>query len=183
MSAMSDSADWPGKTDFPYVALIRIRYVHELEVLLIRQLQHAIRATATPAVSAQFEAATTRIALGRLAGPDADRTEISDAQRGAAFVAFDPDGPICPDTPQEMRAAIVAWLIAHGVHVPPIPDPDPNPWYLGGDLAMVVLAARDAVAKVASKQIAEQLNTALNGVVDAALRSELGQQQRTSVSI
>ncbi|CAN5619298.1 hypothetical protein BH10ACT8_BH10ACT8_14320 [soil metagenome] len=161
-----EASDFPTKSEFPYRALIRIRYQHELDLVLISQLQHAVAAVAQPALAAEFEAATSVVALSRL---QVEREPVEHNALGAAFVAFDIDGPLCPDTPQDRIRALIQWLIDHGIPIP-VPDPDPDPVYYRGDLAQVLVAGRDAVSAIASKEIAGDLHGALTGLAAAALR-------------
>lgn len=154
---------WPDASEYPYRALIRIRYAHELDVLLIRQLQRAVRTVAPAKQTERFHAVTTRLAFDQL---NADRVDVGLDTIGAAFRAFDPDGPICPDTPYEARLRLILELIRHGKI--PVPDPDPDPVYFTAELAQVVLAAREAVSSVASKAVAEQLNLALDELASVA---------------
>jgi hypothetical protein len=141
---------WPDASEFPYPALIRIRYAHELDLEVLRIVQHAVIRTLPDKLATEL-AKTITSAAARVARAGANNpVPIGKSASRANFTAFLSilsDDDLCPTWPWPgpppwwMLGSISAqWRVADPSPVPwrvanpdPVPwraaNPQPNPWH------------------------------------------------------
>ncbi|HXM58477.1 MAG TPA: hypothetical protein VOB72_23960 [Candidatus Dormibacteraeota bacterium] len=149
------SGDWPDRSEFPYRALIRIRYVHEVDLEILRVVQHAVARTLARDVAAGIVRVTTA-AAARVARAGAARPiPVEQAtDRLASLRAVLSDEDLCP-----------VWTTTPW----PWPGPWPTPWQdlSSVDGVRVLVAAETAAMALADREAADQLRTAVAGALEA----------------
>ena len=146
--------DWPDRSELPYRALIRIRYVHEVDLEILRVVQHAVVRTLARDAAAAIVSVTTA-AAARLARAGAARPipidEAPDRLVTLRTVLSDED--LCP-----IRLT-VPWPF------PSLDPPQPDPTLVDG--VRVLIAAESAAGALADREAADQLRTAVAGALEA----------------
>jgi hypothetical protein len=149
------SDGWPDRSEFPYRALIRIRYAHEVDLEILRIVQHAVVRTLAHEMATEIVRATTA-AAARVARTGATKpTPIEQAaDRLVSLRAVLHDEDLCP-----------IWTTRPW----PWPDPTPPPWQdlSSVDGIRVLIAAESAAAGLADREAADQLRTAVIGALEA----------------
>lgn len=149
------SDDWPDRSEFPYRALIRIRYVHEVDVEILRVVQHAVVGTLARDAAAEIVRVTTAAAARVARAGAAKPIPIEQAaDRLLALRAILSAEDLCPIW------TTVPW---------PWPGPWPTPWQdlSSVDGVRVLIAAQSAAAALADREAADQLRTAVAGALEA----------------
>ncbi|MDQ1294823.1 MAG: hypothetical protein QG608_2708, partial [Actinomycetota bacterium] len=75
-------AGWPDKDDFPYRALIRIRYSHEIDLVALDRMRAAVCHVAPPEIAREVTAGLTRVAA-RIASKAVDSLEPIRSEQSA----------------------------------------------------------------------------------------------------
>ncbi len=162
--------NWPDPGDFPYPAMIRIRYVHELDLELLRVLQHAVIESLDPELAASV-AKTITSAAARVAKNAAERpTLISGSASAPHAVAMLLDDCATPWRRRPWPEPPPWWRYELG----PQPwrdsrsDPDSRPWRETSLVVgvRVLTAAREALGAVADRAAAKQVEAAVDSALD-----------------
>ncbi|MDQ1294824.1 MAG: hypothetical protein QG608_2709 [Actinomycetota bacterium] len=113
---------WPDASDFPYRALIRIRYSHEIDLVALEIVQRSLllggRTEITGEVAASLTRLSARRALGAVGRPEPIR-EKRDLERLEALRRWAREMVLKP-SPDPWRPDPQHW------------KPDPTPWVLHG---------------------------------------------------
>ena len=163
---------WPDAREFPYVALIRIRYAHQLDAAVVSAVQRRV-AGVLPTRSVPGFVAEVRAAGARAARHDAGaRTEVDRERLAAALTAFADFDEICPTWPRPWPWPWPGpW--PHGPQPDPWQDgPRPEPWrerfaaLLDGGLAEAGIIVVGGAVALVEQAAGEALRAELSGVLD-----------------
>jgi hypothetical protein len=162
---------WPDASEFPYIALIRIRYAHELDLEVLHIVQRAVARTLAPDVATPV-AKTITAAAARVAKAGMERpVPIEEAASAATFATFRSvldDEDLCP------KPFPWPWPGPHHRFDPsPQPwrfvlGPQPDPWQEISmvDAVRVLISAHAALGAIVDRETAENVGATLNATLD-----------------
>jgi hypothetical protein len=151
-----DNVDgWPDAQGIPWQELIRIRYLYQVDVLVLAAVQRAVASRLPAGSGREFARQATGIAAA-VGGGHRDPQELPEARLGAVVGALaDFDDDWCGTRPRPWPHR------AEGA------EGDRSPWQAGG-LAEVVLAI-DAATRLAANIGTPDLQRALGTAMEATL--------------
>jgi hypothetical protein len=157
---MATIEDWPEASEFPYIALIRIRYEYQIDSVVAGVLQRSV-ARLLPAEHAlsfakAINTGVSRVVATSAGGPQPAERNLTDLAR-----VLDDFDELCP-RPRRPRPHFTGIDVAVSAT-----DPQPQPWRQAGaaEAAAAVLAGLTLIRDAGSELLQKELEPVLQGTL------------------